>query len=39
MTEHIPVLLNEVITYFSPKDGAVYFDGTFGRGGCFQEKK
>ena len=33
MTEHIPVLLNEVITYLSPKDGAVYFDGTFGGGG------
>ena len=36
MTEYIPVLPNEVITYFSPKDGAVYFDGTFGGGGCFQ---
>ena len=33
MTEHIPVLLNEVITHLSPKDGAVYFDGTFGGGG------
>lgn len=33
MTEHIPVLLNEVITSLSPKDGAVYFDGTFGGGG------
>lgn len=33
MTEHIPVLLNEVITFLSPKDGAIYFDGTFGGGG------
>ena len=33
MTEHIPVLLNEVITSLSPKDGAIYFDGTFGGGG------
>ena len=33
MTEHIPVLLNEVITSLSPKEGAIYFDGTFGGGG------
>ena len=29
---HIPVLLNEVLTYLSPKKG-VFVDGTFGAGG------
>ena len=34
MTEkHIPVMLNEVIGYLSPKDGGVYVDATFGNGG------
>lgn len=33
MTEHIPVLLTKVLEVLSPKDGAVYFDGTFGGGG------
>ncbi len=32
-SKHIPVLLNEVITAISPKDGEVYVDGTFGAGG------
>ena len=30
---HIPVLLNEVISGISPKDGGIYVDGTFGAGG------
>lgn len=30
---HIPVMLNEVLQYISPKDGEVYVDGTLGAGG------
>ncbi len=30
---HIPVMLNEVVQYMSPKDGEVYVDGTLGAGG------
>ena len=30
---HIPVMLAEVIDVLSPKDGALYVDGTFGAGG------
>lgn len=33
MSEHIPVLLNEVLDILNPSDGKVYFDGTFGGGG------
>jgi 16S rRNA (cytosine1402-N4)-methyltransferase len=33
MLPHIPVLLKEVSDMLSPKDGGVYFDGTFGGGG------
>jgi len=33
MSEHIPVLLNEVLDFLDPSDGKVYFDGTFGGGG------
>ena len=29
---HIPVLLNEVLTYLAP-DGGTFVDGTFGAGG------
>jgi 16S rRNA (cytosine1402-N4)-methyltransferase len=39
---HIPVLLNEVIAGFSSqkeKKDLIYFDGTFGRGGHYQEIK
>ncbi len=32
-TEHIPVMLDEVVSYMSPKDGELYIDGTFGAGG------
>jgi 16S rRNA (cytosine1402-N4)-methyltransferase len=30
---HQPVLLTEVVTALSPRDGAIYVDGTFGAGG------
>ncbi len=33
MAEHISVLLNEIVDYLDPKDGKIYFDGTFGGGG------
>ena len=31
--DHIPVMLNDVLKYLSPKDGEVYIDATFGAGG------
>jgi len=31
--QHIPVLLNEIVTALEPKDGETYVDGTFGAGG------
>ncbi|MBR1734037.1 MAG: 16S rRNA (cytosine(1402)-N(4))-methyltransferase RsmH [Alphaproteobacteria bacterium] len=34
--KHVPVLLNEVIDMLAPRNGAVYFDGTFGGGGYTQ---
>ena len=32
-SEHVPVMLNEVLHAVSPRAGAIYVDGTFGRGG------
>ena len=32
-TQHVPVLLNEVMEFLDPQDGQVFVDGTFGRGG------
>lgn len=32
-TPHIPVMLDEVLTALSPRDGEIYVDGTFGAGG------
>jgi 16S rRNA (cytosine1402-N4)-methyltransferase len=36
VTTHTPVLLNEMITYLAPQDGATYIDATFGGGGYSQ---
>lgn len=33
MSEHVPVLLSEVVSILAPKDFGIYFDGTFGGGG------
>lgn len=33
MSNHYPVMLNEVLENLSPQDGGVYVDGTFGAGG------
>ncbi|NOY15056.1 MAG: 16S rRNA (cytosine(1402)-N(4))-methyltransferase RsmH [bacterium] len=33
MTQHVPVLLNEVINYLDPRPGRWYIDATFGGGG------
>lgn len=32
-TDHIPVMVEEVLSALGPKDGGVYVDGTFGGGG------
>jgi 16S rRNA (cytosine1402-N4)-methyltransferase len=33
MNAHIPVMAEEVLSVLAPKDGGIYVDGTFGRGG------
>ena len=33
MSVHIPVMLEDVVTALEPRDGGLYVDGTFGRGG------
>ncbi len=33
LARHVPVMLREVLSRLSPKDGATYIDGTFGAGG------
>jgi len=33
MSEHLPVLMNEVLDTLEIKQDGIYFDGTFGRGG------
>ena len=33
MNGHTPVMLEEVMKVLAPRDGAIYFDGTFGGGG------
>ena len=31
--QHLPVLVDEVISYLNPQNKKIYFDGTFGHGG------
>ena len=31
--KHLPVLVDEVISYLKPESKKIYFDGTFGLGG------
>jgi len=33
LVRHIPVLVQPVLQYLSPRDGEIYIDGTFGAGG------
>lgn len=33
ISPHIPVMLNEMLEYMSPRDGEIYIDATFGAGG------
>ena len=30
---HVPIMVDEVLSVLEPKDGGIYVDGTFGRGG------
>ena len=31
--KHLPVLVDEVVSYLKPESKKIYFDGTFGQGG------
>ncbi len=34
---HLPVMVNEVVSFLNPKDEKIYLDGTFGQGGYSKE--
>ncbi|NQV57457.1 MAG: 16S rRNA (cytosine(1402)-N(4))-methyltransferase RsmH [Rhodospirillales bacterium] len=36
MNAHTPIMVSEVLAVLKPKDGGIYVDGTFGRGGHAQ---
>ena len=36
-SQHLPVMVDEVISYLEPKKICTYFDGTFGQGGYSEE--
>lgn len=37
LSQHLPVMVDEVISYLDPKKKNTYFDGTFGQGGYSEE--
>ena len=36
-SQHLPVMVDEVVSYLDPKKVNTYFDGTFGQGGYSEE--